>query len=703
MYTSGHADQWTRAELACFHELADRLDSSAAVDRCAAFTLEALRTLAGACAGAVYLRDGTAWRLVASEGEWAAILPQSHIPGQAWPTWWGQLVEQQRTVRSQQPLDPQNPFIPVPHGQCALSSWIAVPCVAGGQARALLFIASRRRKGFQEHTILFVEQAASYLARSMERNDYVAALESAKAHSQQLGRELSALNAISATVSEAQDITSLLQTCLAQVLQVMRLRAGWVFLSLDSGRRLGLVAEQGLSRQFADEEARLPLGDCACSLVVRTGEPVIVEDLLACPRLRPATLQDEGLQAHASVPLKSKNMVLGVMNVAADDPQELRGANLELLTAIGRYLGVAIDGALSFATTLKERATLRSVMESMVDGLILVDTEGKITYWNPRASEFLGIAGSSATGKPAMGIARRIAMGSTQPERVSEQLAEAFLHFEEFPVIEYELLRPTNRTVQSLLFPIVGDRSEALGFGITLRDVTREKESDRMKLQLLSTVSHELRTPLASIKGFASTLLRQDVRWDEKTQQDFVQIIDEESDRLSELVDNLLDMSRIEAGTLRIEKEQVQLCTLLTDVIETTRLHSDRHTFVLEAPPIPPVIADPRRVRQVVHNLLQNAIKYSPKGGKITVLVEMETNRVIVHVTDQGIGIPKAQQRRIFDRFFQVDSASTRVSGGSGLGLAISKSIIEAHGGQMWFGSEPGQGSTFSFALPISS
>ncbi len=527
-------------------------------------------------------------------------------------------------------------------------------------------------------------------------------IDEAEASLQRANQELAALNAIAATASSSLELSALLDETLTRVLEVMQLPAGWIFLRDGDGEKLLLTAHRGLSPQFAHEEKTLPLGDCACKQVLRSGEARVVDTMLSCPRLSTDVVRAEGLLVHASIPLKSKNRVLGVINVASKDPQYFHRRNLDLLTAIARQIGVATDNARTLDLTRRERATLKSVMDSMVDGLILVDTSGKINYWNPRATAFLGIPAAAAMGRSAMGVARRIAMGSTNPEQVSEQLADALLHFQSFPVIEYELVNPRRRTVQSLLFPIIGDDGEDLGYGITLRDVTKEKELDKMKLQLLSTVSHELRTPLASIKGFTTTLLRQDVEWDEDAQREFLEIIDQESNRLTELIEDLLDMSRMEAGALSIEKEWTDIRRLLQEAIAAIRLHAGKHAFVLDiAAKIPSITADPRRIRQVVHNLLQNAVKYSPGGGQITVRATPSPRYLTIQVSDEGLGIPQEYHDRIFERFFQVDSASTRRTGGSGLGLAICKSIVEAHGGRIWFESEPGKGSTFYFTLPV--
>ena len=531
--------------------------------------------------------------------------------------------------------------------------------------------------------------------------DLQARLASAEESLQQAEHELAALNAIAATISGSLGLSALLDDALVEVLTVMQLPAGWIFLRDGEGDRLTLAAQNGLSPRFAREESTLPLGDCVCRRVLRTGHATLVDDMAHCPRLSPEAIQGEGLVVHASIPLQSKNKVLGVMNVASKEPERFSSPNLDLLTAIGQQLGVAVGNVRTLEVTRRERATMKSVMDSMVDGLILVDTRGNINYWNPRATEYLGIRAATAMGQPAMGVARRIALDSTDPERVSEQLAEALLHFESFPVLEYELRRPQPRSVQSLLFPIIDDEGQDLGYGITLRDATREKELDKMKLQLLSTISHELRTPLASIKGFATTLLRRDVEWNAGARRDFLQIIDEESDRLTELVSDLLDTSRIEAGALSIEKQEIDVPKLLRKAVAAVEMHAEKHAFRLEAPEhVPPVVADPRRIRQVVHNLLQNALKYSPKGGKITVAARPGPDYLTISVRDQGVGIPHKHHAQVFERFFQVDSASTRRTGGSGLGLAICKSIVEAHGGRIWFESEVGQGSTFTFTLP---
>ena len=250
------------------------------------------------------------------------------------------------------------------------------------------------------------------------------------------------------------------------------------------------------------------------------------------------------------------------------------------------------------------------------------------------------------------------------------------------------------------------------------------RELDRLKSELLSTVSHELRTPLVSIKGYAETLLREDVTWSEDERREFLRCIDEESDRLRSLIDDLLQMSQIEAGKLRISQQRVVLSRLAQRVARKARHQTQNHSISVSFPgDLPPVDADPKRVEQVLTNLIQNAIKYSPRGGAIKIRGLAATARpgggfdfpgdrpshVVVAVADEGVGIPPEHRERIFDRFYRVDGKLARETGGSGLGLAICKGLVEAHGGSIWVESpgvlvragEAGTGSTFYFSLPV--
>jgi K+-sensing histidine kinase KdpD len=235
------------------------------------------------------------------------------------------------------------------------------------------------------------------------------------------------------------------------------------------------------------------------------------------------------------------------------------------------------------------------------------------------------------------------------------------------------------------------------------RKVAALRELDRMKTELLSTVSHELRTPLGSIKGYATTLLSHGTKLRKDEQREFLEIIDSEADRLRELIENLLDLSRLEAGVLRIDKEPVRLGATVREVIRKVQLSAPHHHLELDWPPEDPLVSgDKRRLYQVMQNLLTNAVKYSPNGGCIALSAKTRGRDLVVSVRDEGLGMPAAELDRIFDRFHRVQGGVASGIGGTGLGLAICKGLVEAHGGRIWADSEgEGQGSTFRFTLPL--
>jgi K+-sensing histidine kinase KdpD len=227
------------------------------------------------------------------------------------------------------------------------------------------------------------------------------------------------------------------------------------------------------------------------------------------------------------------------------------------------------------------------------------------------------------------------------------------------------------------------------------------REIDDLRTEFLANVSHELRTPLAAIKGFASTLLQPDVNFDEESRRDFLQTIDQEADRLNRLIDELLVMSCLEAGALEVRREPRSMAEVIESIRGRLNSLASRHSLRVEVQAdIPKVIVDDGHVGEVLTNLVQNAVKYSHEGTPITIEVHPEGDRIITSVIDEGIGIPSEFHEKIFDRFCKLEDAVNGYRSGSGLGLSICRGIVEAHGGEIWVESEPGEGSRFSFSLP---
>jgi signal transduction histidine kinase len=228
----------------------------------------------------------------------------------------------------------------------------------------------------------------------------------------------------------------------------------------------------------------------------------------------------------------------------------------------------------------------------------------------------------------------------------------------------------------------------------------RAREVDELKSHLLSIVSHELRTPLTAIRGQTSTLLDYESEMSREEQIEALRAIDKEAARLDELIGNVLDMSRLESGTLSLEWVAVDICPILREEIDSIAASAPDHTVLATIPDLPLAQADPRRLRQVIRNLLENAVKFSRPGTRIHVEAEANPTAILIHVHDEGIGIAEEHLPHIFDRFYRAERGSIRGSG-MGLGLAICRGLIEAMGGRLQVASHVGQGSTFSFSLPL--
>ncbi len=430
--------------------------------------------------------------------------------------------------------------------------------------------------------------------------------------------------------------------------------------------------------------------------VIRSGKPEVVgeitDELLeqtAVDELQLDLMRQLDLRSYMCVPLKSRERVLGAITfVSSESGRRFGDDDLQLAEELARRATTAIENARLYREA-EDRAQAARVLATIGDGVFLVDRSGRIRLWNSAAERITRVAETEVVGRPAAeaipgwagiepGIPVAHAGQPVQAKSVPVELGGRELWLS-FSAVGYE-----DGTVYAF------------------RDLTEERALESMRQDIVATVSHELRTPLAAIYGAALTLRRGDIELEHELRDKLLEIVAEESGRLSEIVNDLLLASQLDSGKLRANIERCDPREIVQSEIDAARTYlPESFELVLEAPRVlPPVAADPGQLRQVLANLIDNAIKYSPGGGRITVSLAERDHHVQFAVTDAGLGIPPADQRRIFEKFYRVDPDMKRGIGGTGLGLYICRELVRRVNGRIWVESDGQSGSTFFVEVP---
>ena len=371
--------------------------------------------------------------------------------------------------------------------------------------------------------------------------------------------------------------------------------------------------------------------------------------------------------------------------------------------AYAAQTAAAVRSVIEAHRARQEKEQLEAILYYSADGILTVDRQLLLTSFNPAMERLTGWRTPEVLGRFYYDVIQPKDMQGNDLGLHNCPLLQAFAS--SGPIVDREMMIST-RDGQQVAIGVTASavrspHGEPLSGVLNLRDITRIRENEQLRSTFMSIISHELQTPIAIIKGYASTLRREDAQWDEQTIRGRLEAIEEESDRLHHLVANLLQASRIQAGGLKMDPGPLDLAEMAQKVVRKFATRSPHHVFRAHFPEdMPTVWADRERIEEVLLNLLDNAVKYSPNTKLIRVAGQVTGDEVIISVGDKGMGIPLREQARIFDRFQRVDNASSRTTQGAGLGLYICRAILDAHSGHIWVESELGKGSTFFFSLP---
>jgi PAS domain S-box-containing protein len=435
--------------------------------------------------------------------------------------------------------------------------------------------------------------------------------------------------------------------------------------------------------------------------VIRTGQPeffpeipsALLEDAVGDDEELARIVDELGLRSTICVPLNARGRTLGALTlIAAESHGAYIEGDLALALELARRAGIIVDNARLFREA-ERGANAARALAYVADGVVLLDREGIVRYWNPAAAAITGVSEELAVG----------------------QRVESVLPAWKSLVSHVPLVRPGEQAARPVTVPLTIQGQElwvsasGVDFGegtvYALSDVTDEHALETARAEFVATASHELRTPLAAVYGAIRTIRRDDLELNDRDEAALLEMIEAETARLSQIVDQILLAGQLDADALEMERDECDPADTASSVIESASLHlpegiSLRMTANGDSRRI---VCDENKLRQVLTNLIDNAIKYSPEGGAVEIRLDSQNGECLIEVADEGLGIPSSELERIFEKFYRLDPQQTRGVGGSGLGLYICRELVARMNGRLEVDSEPGKGSRFTVALPAGS
>ncbi len=503
---------------------------------------------------------------------------------------------------------------------------------------------------------------------------------------------------ITRALTQELDLDNLLTKILGFAVEMLAGQAGLIALR-DEAQGWGVASAHGIPAVFLRHVesllADVPLHDDAA----RYELPEVYRRLEALTRA--ASL---GLLSSVGLPLIFHEQVIGVIFIFRSYAGAFSANDRLVLQSFADQAAIAVRNAQLYRQVQREKRRLDALLDAVPDGVFILTPGRIIERCNPAFARLYGVAScADVRGQPHENVIRWVKVEQGPPLEVAEAdgwplTPKAILY------VQGDLARPNDQPplpVGITYAPLFAADGGLLNIIATVRDITHFREADELKSTFISIVSHELKTPIALIKGYVSTLRRPDVRWDDAIVQESLEVIEQEADRLAQLVESLLEASRLQAGAVELHRSEVSLYYLAERLLRRMAVSDPQHEYENRLPPDFPVVeADEQRLEQVLANLLSNAAKYSPPQTRIWVEGAARPGQVVVCVQDQGPGIAPEDAPHVFERFYRARGVVNTVKG-AGLGLYLARAIIKAHGGRIWVDPSE-QGARLCFSLPHS-
>lgn len=619
-------------------------------------------------------------------------------------------------------------------GSRPVGSWVGVPLMARGETFGALSLASEQKQFFSATQVQLISQIGNQLGTALDSarlfaqvQDYASELEERVVErTQQLAQEhqrTETLLRIITELSASLDMDIVLNRTLALINQIVGAEQSTILL-VEAGEEVLLRrASIGYTRPAPEGGELLSMrsDEGLAGWVIRQRQAVLIPDVLQDDRWMKDTSQESEHRSAMVVPLMVGEDALGVLMLFHRQTEHFSPIDLDLVQATAKQIAVALNNSKLYGLIRDQAERLgdmlrtqhidmsrsQAILEAVADGVLVTDSEGKITLFNASAERILQLDRDQVQARTLenfTGLFGREARSWMETIRKWSRQSHGFLGGDLYAEkIELE----DGRVVSVHLSP-VRLRNEFLGTVSIFRDITHEVEVDRLKSEFVANVSHELRTPMTSIKGYVDILLMGAAGKLTDQQLTFLNVVKSNTERLVVLVNDLLEVSRLEAGKINLNLEPVDLRSLANAVAEEMRQRSKREDRPMKIElaadlDLPRALADPERVRQIIDNLVDNAYHYTLSGGQISIRMQHFDGEIQIDVQDTGIGIPLGDQEQVFNRFYRGEDPLVLETPGTGLGLAVVKTLVEMHHGRIWVFSKgiPGEGSVFSFTLPV--
>lgn len=493
---------------------------------------------------------------------------------------------------------------------------------------------------------------------------------------------------ISRALTQELDLEKLLARILGIAIEMLAGQAGIIALKEDGWR---VSAAQGIAAGFLRYLTPLLAEENVRELNVNELNRMLKELTYTASM---------GLLNGTGLPLAAHDQVIGVIFIFRNYTELFNSNDRVLLQSFADQAAIAVYNARLYGQVSYEKQRLDALLDSAADGILILNADHTIERCNLAFQRLYGVPREQIVGRDHNELIRWV--NDPQGRTLAEAEANGWpLTPNATLYVEGDLERPLPPPlpVGITYAPLLSEEGKLRNIIVSIRDITHFRTADEMKSTFISIVSHELRTPVTLIKGYASTLRRDDAKWDKNTISESLAVIEEEADRLSKMVDDLLDASRLQAGGLNLNRGDVSLPSLSKRVADKLSTQTNQHKILTDFPDnFPVILADETRVEQVVINLVSNALKYAPKG-EIKISGSVRPEQVIVCVSDQGPGIEAQDMPHIFDRFYRSTQAVKHTKG-AGLGLYLARAIVEAHGGRIWVDPKPDAGARICFSLP---